>query len=280
MTRPVVLCADDYGMSEGVSRGIAELAETGRISATSVMANGQAWPAAASRLRPLAGRIGIGLHLNLTWGAPLGAMPGLAPDGALPALRELLGRAFAGRLNRREIEDEIARQLDAVAGALGRMPDFVDGHQHVHVLPGIRRALLRVLGMRGAGGLWLRDPGDTPRAIVARRGSVGKAALLATLASGFARDAGRAGVRTNRGFSGFSSFKEADMAEAFSRYFSELGPSHVVMCHPGYVDAGNALDGVTDARRRELDFLSSRRFVDLLGSKGVELAPAPNPCPR
>ena len=44
----------------------------------------------AQALKPLIGRIGIGLHLNLTVGAPIGPMPIVAPAGHFPALRELL----------------------------------------------------------------------------------------------------------------------------------------------------------------------------------------------
>src|SRR6476659_7718062 len=70
----VVLCADDFGLTEGVSRGILELAETARISATGAMTNMPARRRSAPGLQPLKGRIGIGLHLNLTTGAPIGPM--------------------------------------------------------------------------------------------------------------------------------------------------------------------------------------------------------------
>ena len=37
--RNVILCADDFGLADGVSRGIVELAEMGRLSATGAMTN-------------------------------------------------------------------------------------------------------------------------------------------------------------------------------------------------------------------------------------------------
>src|ERR687897_2242567 len=156
----VVLCADDFGLADGVSRGIVELAAMGRLSATGAMTNMPGWRRAAD-LTPLKGRIGIGLHLNLTTGSPLGPMPNLAPSGGFPPLKELLPKALRRGLNGDEIAGEIGRQLDAFEEAHGEPPSFIDGHQHVHVLPAIRGALFRVLGERGyVGRVWLRDPSD------------------------------------------------------------------------------------------------------------------------
>ena len=146
--RTVVLCADDFGMTPGVSRAILALARAGRLSATSAMTT---LPFLA-RFAPALGESGIavGLHLNLTAGPPLGPMPRLAPGGALPPLGRLMRAALAGRLPEAEAADEIARQLAAFEAAFGRPPDFVDGHQHVHVLPGVRSALLAALARLGA----------------------------------------------------------------------------------------------------------------------------------
>ena len=275
-TRKVVLCADDYAMSAGVSRGVLELADRGRVSATSAMTNAECWPADARDLRGFDGRLGIGLHLTLTWGAPLAAMPGFAPSGRFPDLGAVLKRSLTGRLPAGEIEAEIARQWRAFVDALGREPDFVDGHQHVHVLPRIRAALVRVLARRsGTRPVWLRDPRDRLTSTLGRP-SAAKAMLVGALATGLVRQADRAGLATNRGFSGFNDLEpDQDLGRAFEGYFTALGARPLVMCHPGYVERDEALDGVTDARRRELDYLGSNEFSDLLLRRGVELAPTP-----
>ena len=273
--RPVVLCADDYGLSPGVSRGILELAREGRISATGSMTNIPAFRTDAPPLRELAGTVGLGLHLTLTAGAPLGAMPRVARHGRLPPLGRILFASLSGRLPTSEIRGEIERQLDAFAQAMGRLPDFIDGHQHVHVLPGVRGALLATLAARGWRG-WLRDPGDRPAAIRARP-QARKAAVVAGLGLGFGAAARRAGFATNRGFSGFSDFAEGDgFADAFERSFRALGPAPVVMCHPGEVDeALRALDPVVASRPRELAYLGSDRFAAFLEREGLRLVPGP-----
>lgn len=268
------LCADDYALSPAVSRGICEAIAAGRLTATSAMTNQPDWPRAACDLAPLAGA-DIGLHLNLTLGAPLGPMPELAPEGALPPIRRLVGLARGGKLPEKEIRAETDRQIDAFEALAGRPPDFVDGHQHVHVLPGLRDWLLDALGRRGlAGGVWLRDCADRPGRILARGGPLAKAFAIAWLGRGFARAAARRGFRVNDGFAGFSRFDPAaDYGAAFTGFLTRPGPRHLVMCHPGHVDeALVALDPVTQTRENELRFLLSPDFATMLGARGAGLA--------
>lgn len=272
--RRVVLCADDFGLTEGVSRGILDLIERGRLSATGAMTNRPPWPRLAAELRRHHGRVAVGLHLNLTLGRPLGPLPSLAPDGVLPGLGALTRAALAGRLARGEVAAEIERQLDAFEEAFGAAPDFVDGHQHVHVLPGIRGPLLAALARRGARVVWLRDPSDRPAAIL-RRPAAAKAFTVAALAAGFRRAASRAGFATNRGFSGFSAFAPGDdPAALFEAAFRDLGSRPVVMCHPGHPDEElRRLDPVVETRAGELAYLASPRFAALLAREGVVLTP-------
>lgn len=273
----VVMCADDFGLTEGVSLGIVDLIDMERLSATGAMTNMRWWRPLAQHLahRP---DLGVGLHLNLTTGSPIGRMPTLAPNRFFPKHGELLVRSLAGSLPKSEIREEIERQLDAFEEALGRPPDFVDGHQHVHVLPGIRRQLLTTLKRRGlAGRLWLRDPSDRVSAILRRGVSVNKALVVRALAKGFRRAARRAGFDTNDGFSGFSDFNsDRPVERIFQRSFIRLGRRPVVMCHPGYVDDElERLDPVVATRSRELMYLSSERFIDLLEVMEVRLVPRP-----
>jgi hypothetical protein len=274
----VVLCADDYGLTEGVSRGILEAAEAGGISATSAMTNMPDWPRLAPALRPLHERIGVGLHLNFTTAAPLGAVPSLAPGGRFPALPDLMRAAFTGRLNASEVRAEIERQLDAFEAAFGAPPDFVDGHQHVHVLPVIRPMLLQALGARRLKGrIWLRDPSDDVLPIIRREVSAQKALIVKALALGFRRAARAAGFDTNEGFSGYSPFDLATRPErVFGQALLDLGPRPLVMAHPGYADDTlRALDPDVESRPNELAYLKSDAFRGLLQARGLALVPRP-----
>jgi chitin disaccharide deacetylase len=276
--RSVILCADDFGLADGVSRGIVELAEMGRLSATGAMTNMPGWRRMARSLMPLRDRIAVGLHLNFTAGTPLGPMPRLAPLGAFPALKDLLPKALKRQLPDSEIAEEISRQIEAFEEAFGDAPAFVDGHQHVHVLPAIRPALIQALNARGyAGRVWLRDPSDKAMAILRRPIGRSKALIVKSLARGFARSAHAAGFRTNKGFSGFAPLDlSVPAARVFEEAFSKLGAHPLVMCHPGYVDDElRALDPALQSRVEELNYLKSDAFRDLLEQRGLRLVPRP-----
>jgi hypothetical protein len=254
----IILCADDYALTEGVAHAAGELAAARRISATSALVNTPHWPAMAQRLVVHRGRIAVGLHLNLTLGAPLGAMSRFAPQGALPKRDTVLARALSGLVPRQEVRAEIERQLDAFERHLGFAPDHIDGHEHMHALPGIRGCLFAVVARRYPGVKPLvRDPSDSWSAIRARGAPLGKALAVAALALGFGTAARRRGIPTNRGFSGFSRF---DMSEPYvqelERALRQPGPRHIAMCHPGHADAElAAIDPVVERRRMEYEAL-------------------------
>ncbi|HEY1736596.1 MAG TPA: ChbG/HpnK family deacetylase [Methylovirgula sp.] len=272
------LCADDFGLSEGVSRGILSVHAAERLTAISVMTTRPAWRNAARDLAASAPTTDLGLHLNLTLAAPLTAMPKLAPTGTLPTLADLLALARSGRLEEddigREIAEEIVAQLYAFGVAFGRFPDFIDGHHHVHVLPGIRKALFGVLQKKGLRGqLWLRDPGDHPWRILRRQIGIKKALEASQLARHFVEEAHTYGFAVNEGFSGYSAGIEGrDYADDFESYLIAPGPAHLIMCHPGHVDDDLVqLDSRTKSREAELAFLLSPRFDEMLDQHGAAL---------
>ena len=276
MNRPLALCADDYAFTPAVSAGIREALAAGRITATSVMTTRPGWAQEALPLKAVLGEAEAGLHLTLTVGAPLGPMPAFAPGGVFLALGAVVKQAVAASLPIPEIAAEIDRQLDAFEAAFGAPPAFVDGHQHVHALPGVRDALFDVLARRGwARRVWLRDSADTLARILKRGAETKKALAVAALASGFAAAARKRGFAVNDGFSGFSAFDAArDFGADFARYLVAPGKAHLVMCHPGRVDAElAALDPVVATRPLELDFLLSPAFADSLAAAGLGLAP-------
>jgi chitin disaccharide deacetylase len=267
-----VLCADDYAMSPGICAGILTLLDAKAISATGAMTNSPFWHEAARDLAPFAGRADLGLHFNLTCGSPLSPAPNLAPQGHFPALGTLLQRFHRGKIPPGEIEAELNAQLDAFETAMGRPPDFIDGHQHVHAMPGIAMLVITMLDQRyPARGPYLRDPSDGLRAILSRRAQSLKALAVAGLGRRFGVLARKAGFKTNQGFSGFSSFESSrDFAADFSRALIALGPKPLVMCHPGLVDdALRGLDPAVESRAVELAFFRSSRFSDLCAAAGL-----------
>jgi chitin disaccharide deacetylase len=250
----IILCADDYGLTDGVSRAIDELASHRRLSATSAIVTADEWPRYVGRLAALRSDVATGLHLNLTLGEPLGRMPGLAPAGTLPEVGKLVRTALTGRLDKREIKAELIRQMERFEATLGSPPDHIDGHQHVHSLPIVRDALLEAIAAMN----WMlpplvRNPADSIANIVRRRRSAPKAMTVAALSAGFGRRLSRAGLPSNDTFGGFSDFEAGtDYRVELTAAFKRAGTRHLVMCHPGFVDDQlRALDPIVERRAEE-----------------------------
>jgi predicted glycoside hydrolase/deacetylase ChbG (UPF0249 family) len=263
----VILCADDFGMADGVSRAIEELALARRLSATSAIVTLPCWTDHAPRLVALRPYLAMGLHINLTLGPPLGRSPGLAPGGELASHGALVRKCLIGRIHADEIADEITRQLVRFEETTGFPPDHIDGHQHVHALPSVRDALMKVLVARFPPGRTrplVRDPADRIGPILRRRRSAMKAQAIAMLSLGFGRRVRAAGFPTNSGFAGVSAFDlDVPYLDELSRAFVARGRRHLVMCHPGYPDEALAeLDPVVERRHQELDALFAAPRLD------------------
>ena len=172
------------------------------------------------------------------------------------------------------IRAEIDRQIDAFEQAMGRPPDFVDGHQHVQILPDVRGWLIEALTKRGlAGRVWLRDSSDGVGAILARRVEATKALQVAMLAWGFGPAARAAGFQTNVGFAGFSSFDPSrSFRRDFARFLVAPGARPLIMCHPGHADSElAAVDEVLESRELELAYLLSPEFMADFAARGAAL---------
>jgi len=276
-TRPVVVCADDYGLAPGVSEAIAALVATGRLSATSCMSALPDWRRAARPLRAVmaSAPADVGLHLTLTDQPPLSAAARRAWGERLPPLGRLLAAALARRLPAQAVADEIRAQLDAFEDAWGDAPDHVDGHQHVHVLPGVREPLVaELLRRHPRGRVWVRDCVEPPLRCLQRSEAVGKAWFISALARGLHRQLREAGLPSNEGFSGLHDFSvERPFAPKMRRFLVATGPRPLVHVHPGRVDAAlRACDPLTTPREAELAYLASAEYLTDLAAAGLHPA--------
>lgn len=275
--RNILVIADDYALSPGVSDGILALARAGRLSGTGAMVPGRRWREDARRLLDTPDGFQTGVHLTLTGGlSPLGPMPALCPDGRFPTLGRWLALSHAGLLSvgaaQRDLSAEIARQLDAFEQAMGRAPHFIDGHQHLHLLPGIRPLLMDALARRyPPGSVWLRDCAEPAGRIVRRGVTTAKALFIASLSRGLARQAAARAIPTNNGFSGIYGFT-GDFPALMDRFLSGLPEGGLVMVHPALPDAElAALDPVVDARNAEMSYLSGQDWPAALSRAGLRL---------
>jgi predicted glycoside hydrolase/deacetylase ChbG (UPF0249 family) len=190
--------------------------------------------------------------------------------GKFLTLANVLGMAVARWLDREALEREIRAQLRAFQDAFGRPPDFVDGHQHVHIFPQVRDAFVRAIAEH-APNAWVRQCGRfgaQPRKLHDTKGL-----LLDILSIGFRRKARRAGLRFNPAFAGTYSFApDANFAALFPTFLEGLPDGGLIMCHPGFVDAElERLDPLTKTREHEYAYLNGEDFPRLLAEKNVSL---------
>jgi predicted glycoside hydrolase/deacetylase ChbG (UPF0249 family) len=273
--RQIWLCADDYGISRSVNAAIRELILRRRINATSVMTAAPHFDAseaaALDELNSGITRAALGLHVTLT--APFKPQSeGFAPlsHGHFLPLQKMMRAAITRRLQPELLVIEIATQVQAFVMAFGRPPDFVDGHQHVHLFPQVRDAFLKVV-TETAPNAWVRQCGRPPSS---RRLKDRKELVLDVLSVGFRRKARQLGVATNPAFAGAYDFDgKRDFAALFPRFLAGLPDGGLIMCHPGFVDAElKRLDPLTHQREREFAFFNSENFPRLLARHGVAFA--------
>ncbi len=258
----IILCADDYGQSASISEGIVQLIERGRLSATSCMTEGAFWSDSRNQLPEFRERIDIGLHFNLTHSFAVQTYPA-QPLGAV------LRTALTGKIDKNAIATALHAQLDRFEAVLGSAPDFVDGHQHVHVFPGIRSVVLQQLARRyPAKKPYLRAV--NPRLPGLRRLAL-KLAFLKLLGSGFADSAARLGMATHSGFAGIYSLQpQQSFPQLMQKWLCAARSGDLLMCHPGLADDTED-DPIGATRPLELAFLASADFTALLANTQTEL---------
>lgn len=253
---PISICADDFGIEPGVDEAIIELSQKGRLSATSCLTTANGFTDRAQGLKTL--QVDLGVHLNFT--------EFLGSPGIYLPLPSLILKSYLQQLDSEEVEAQIGRQLDAFENQLGRAPDFIDGHLHVHQFPVIRGALIKQLTLRYSHRRpWVRNtwPGALSTALpFMQRFKAGVIGVLGARA--FTRMAEQSGMRFNRDFMGAYDFTKPHpmYATMLDAWFSKAQHGTLIMAHPAkYVSQGDAFG---QDRVEEFRVLSSELFTLLL----------------
>jgi predicted glycoside hydrolase/deacetylase ChbG (UPF0249 family) len=264
----LIVNADDYGRTPGVSKGIREAHQRGIVTSTTAMMNR---PGIAEELRLAAEEtpdLGIGVHLVLTSGAPLlppERVRSITGDAAeFPNPRDLARRI--AQIDRDEVAAEWDAQIQAFRRATGREPDHLDSHHHTSYFT---EPLFRLfLDAARRCGCAVRVPFPTQS---------GRCDGLPGEFDGAAREflprLVRSGaVRRPDWFVG-TFYDEDATYEHLVRILDQLGPGvSELMCHPGYADpaliAGSAYNR---PREREIAILGDPTVRELLALRGIEL---------
>ncbi|WP_017761509.1 ChbG/HpnK family deacetylase [Pseudacidovorax intermedius] len=263
--RRLCVCADDFGLSQGIDRAILALIDQGVVTATSCMVLRQAWAVDAPWLRARrADLIDVGLHLDLT------NVDGTAREASLAGLAARSMLMPRGADHWRPL---LRQQLDRFEDAMGRPPSHVDGHRHVHQLPGVRETLAELLNQRYGRALpWLRGtrPGPASGAVAFKQ------QLIHRLGGpGARRLARRRGIPLSHRLLGVYGFDRdvQTYARSLDEWIAQCQDGDVLMCHPAI--GATPYDGIAAARQIEFEALSALSPALVEQGWGVRLSPQP-----
>ena len=241
MTRRLIVNADDWGLSRGVSDGILAAHRHGIVSSTTVLVTGDLHREQLARLRDSG--LGIGLHVNLTLGQPLTRGRSLV-DGDGRFVRD--ARRAAARVSAGDVRAEVEAQVERFQSALKRRPTHLDSHHHVGLHPPVRDVVLEVAHALD----------------VAVRSQNAEARSRARSAR----------LRTPDHFFGESGPDAYWSPDRTVRHLREL-PAGVseFMCHPGWVDAELAYSRYGRQRETEMVGLGSVAARAAAAALGITL---------
>ena len=266
--KQLVVNADDFGFTPDVNEGIVDANRRGILTATTLMANGEAFEHGV-KLALQTPSLDVGVHLVLVSGRSL------VTGKPLPSTVGQLLSALAKR--QIQVYDELAAQVKHVLKA-GIQPSHLDTHKHTHLAPPVLDAVARIgqeYGIR-----WVRRPFDFP--IDAARGA---APLLKRMTSNALRLLRRRfhhvlttyGCRTTDHFAGFQITGRFRAAELVRLLDALPDGTTEFMCHPGR--CGDALrhapTRLKESRERELEALLAPEVQDAVRRNGIQLVRYP-----
>jgi len=262
--RKLVVNADDFGFTPDVNQGIVEAHRHGILTATTLMANGDAFDDAARLAREVPS-LDVGCHLVLIGGRSL-----LTGKAMPPTVSTLVSALAKRQLN---IHAELEAQIRAIQAA-GVHPTHLDTHKHTHLLPPVLDAVARLSDKYSI--RWVRRPFDFPMGALAPVVPQTKrltSRALGLMRSRFHRVLERHGCRTTDHFGGFQLTGHFRTAQLISLIAALPEGSTEFMCHPGRCT--DALRGartrLKESRERELEALLAPEVRDALRTHGIKL---------
>lgn len=249
----LIINADDFGLTRGVNRAIAELHDAGAITSATLMANGAAFEDAAglALARP---SLGLGCHIVLVDGTPVSdpaSIPTLlGPDGRTfrNSLVEFALGVLRGSIRQDEIEREALAQIQKLQRA-GLKLTHVDTHKHTHLLSRVARPIIRALDQSGIRAI--RNPFE-PRWAATLGGSTRRNLFVRAFEHGrrrFEASPPIAGhqILTTRGTIGISATGHLNSTTLDAMLQAIPDGTWELVCHPGYNDSD--LDVITTRLR-------------------------------
>jgi predicted glycoside hydrolase/deacetylase ChbG (UPF0249 family) len=277
----LIVNADDFGLTAGINRAIAELHAAGAVTSATLMARASATDQAIDIARSTPS-LGVGCHVVLVDGTPV-----LPPD-RIPSLVDrrtgefrttlsaFVPRLLTGNIDPSEIEAETAAQI-ALLQNRGVVLTHIDTHKHLHMFPAVLRAVLRAA--RAVGINKIRNPFEPSWAVRATaRASLTRVAeltVLRRLRPACLNLIAEAGFTAANGTVAMAATGVLDAATLES-LINRIAPgTWELVTHPGYNDAD--LDRVrtrlrTEREQERVALAALRKFpqVELISFRNLD----------
>jgi len=259
MAPRLIINADDFGLTRGVNRAIAELHQAHALTSTTLMAAGPAFDDAVAVAR--ANRaLGVGCHIVLTDGVPVSSPESiptlLGPDRKTfrPSLIDFVQALLRGKIREDEIEREASAQIKKLQLA-GIGVTHLDTHKHTHLFPAVLRPLLRLAEQHGIHAI--RHPFEQSWSLALGHGNRIRRLQVKLLGNLKTRFEGQPQIRTDHvlttdgtiGISATGNLYRETLREILRSVPAE--GTFELCCHPGYNDSD--LDRITTRLRTHRD---------------------------
>lgn len=241
------LCADDYGLTPEVSEAIVHLVENKRIQAVSCLCHDFSALQKNLKIKNYQGQIEIGIHLNLT-----------EQSASIGSINSLIVRSHLRQLSKKNIQNLLEKQFQNFINAFNQAPSFIDGHQHIHVLPVIRDIILK-LRKQYCPNAWVRSPiqKKSPNFISGLKSFV----INHMGALTFKKTLNHLNIKTNQNFLGIYSFgSPITYRSYFLECLKSINQPTLMMCHPGL--PSNNKDPIAAFRQQEYNYFLSNQFLE------------------
>ncbi|MED7787582.1 ChbG/HpnK family deacetylase [Francisella sp. 19X1-34] len=258
MFKKIIICADDFGLSDNVNEGIIRLLKKKVINATSCMSNMSALKNGIPNLKNIYNdSMDVGIHLNLTEGTPFTKATSISKNKEFLSLSKLLAKSKLRSIKYNDVYNELKAQIDNFISLWGDLPDFIDGHQHVHHFPIVRKVVIDLYKdfdmfkkQTYIRSTFNMDKSDLKSLIIYRSGAKKFNNLL-----------NDNNIKHNTSFSGIYSLESnnQDFRKVILKAYSEIKDGGLIMCHPAI--AIDEKDPISKSRVNEFKYFESEQAL-------------------
>jgi len=268
----LIVNADDFGLTNGINRGVADGFKNGIITSASLLATMPAFEHAVG-IAMENPDLDIGVHLSLTVGKPCSKSDKLSPiveEGEfIRSYLHVIRSIYANRLHIEDIRDEMSAQIRKVQET-GLRVSHLDSHQHVHMVPRVFRLVLTLMQEHQISFVRVPDELVSIKQLLTTKGW--GFLVLGLIARVLRRKVVRERLSTTDHFWGLSCSEVMSLPDLTHMLSSPKPGINELMCHPGYNDGTLGLIYHRPSfREEELAALTDEKALEIVRKRGIRL---------